>query len=190
MSEEIEIRQNNIQKTSVTTYRRRFGDRVDGRRIRSLDPITYVANFIMPTRAAAQNLFNDSVDIEKMNKFIHEKRKQGLTNFGAMHVLVGAYVRTISQKPGINRFINGYRIYARNNIEISMAVKKSMELNAPETMMKFIFEPDVTIDEIYEQMTQKITEFQQSSDETNAFDKLVSVFNYIPRPLMICTVRF
>lgn len=190
MSEEIQIRQNNIQKTIGSSYKRKIGDRVDGRRIKSLDPMAYVANFIMPTRAASQNLFTDSVDIEKMNKFIHEKRKQGFTNFGAMHVLVGAYVRTISQKPGINRFINGYRIYARNNIEISMAVKKSMELNAPETMIKFIFEPDVTINEIYEQMTQKITEFQQTSEEASAFDKLVSVLGYIPRPLMICTVKF
>ena len=34
MSEEIEIRQNNVQKTIATTYKRRWGDRADGRRLR------------------------------------------------------------------------------------------------------------------------------------------------------------
>jgi hypothetical protein len=189
MSEEIEIRQNNVQKTIATTYKRRLGDRADGRRLRTLDPMANVATYLMATRSGSQNLFSDAVDIEKMNKYIHEKRNQGLPNFGAMHVLVGAYVRTISQKPGINRFVNGNRIYARNNIEVSMAVKKTLELNAPETMIKFIFEPNATIYEIYEQMTQKISEFQQASDEQSAFDKLVYLLNYIPRPIMRGTVN-
>ena len=189
MSEEIEIRQNSIQKTTATAYKRRLGDRADGRRLRTLDPMAKVATYLMATRSGSQNLFSDAVDIEKMNKYIHEKRNQGLPNFGAMHVLVGAYVRTISQKPGINRFVNGNRIYARNNIEVSMAVKKTLELNAPETMIKFIFEPNATIYEIYEQMTQKISEFQQASDEQSAFDKLVYLLNYIPRPIMRGTVN-
>lgn len=189
MRDEIEIRQNSIQKTIATTYKRRWGDRADGRRLRTLDPMANVATYLMATRSGSQNLFSDAVDIEKMNKYIHEKRNQGLPNFGAMHVLVGAYVRTISQKPGINRFVNGNRIYARNNIEVSMAVKKTLELNAPETMIKFIFEPNATIYEIYEQMTQKISEFQQASDEQSAFDKLVYLLNYIPRPIMRGTVN-
>jgi hypothetical protein len=189
MRDEIEIRQNNVQKTIATTYKRRWGDRADGRRLRTLDPMANVATYLMATRSGSQNLFSDAVDIEKMNKYIHEKRNQGLPNFGAMHVLVGAYVRTISQKPGINRFVNGNRIYARNNIEVSMAVKKTLELNAPETMIKFIFEPNATIYEIYEQMTQKISEFQQASDEQSAFDKLVYLLNYIPRPIMRGTVN-
>jgi hypothetical protein len=70
-----------------------------------------------------------------------------------------------------------------------MAVKKTLELNAPETMIKFIFEPNATIYEIYEQMTQKISEFQQASDEQSAFDKLVYLLNYIPRPIMRGTVN-
>ncbi|MBO5825943.1 MAG: 2-oxo acid dehydrogenase subunit E2 [Treponema sp.] len=189
MRDEIEIRQNNVQKTIATTYKRRWGDRADGRRLKTLDPMANVATYLMATRSGSQNLFSDAVDIEKMNKYIHEKRNQGLPNFGAMHVLVGAYVRTISQKPGINRFVNGNRIYARNNIEVSMAVKKTLELNAPETMIKFIFEPNATIYEIYEQMTQKISEFQQSTDEQSAFDKLVYLLNYIPRPIMRGTVN-
>ena len=189
MRDEIEIRQNNVQKTIATTYKRRWGDRADGRRLKTLDPMANVATYLMATRSGSQNLFSDAVDIEKMNKYIHEKRNQGLPNFGAMHVLVGAYVRTISQKPGINRFVNGNRIYARNNIEVSMAVKKTLELNAPETMIKFIFEPNATIYEIYEQMTQKISEFQKSTDEQSAFDKLVYLLNYIPRPIMRGTVN-
>ena len=41
-----------LKPEKKTSYKKRFGDRKDGRRIRTLDPITNVAPFIMPTRAA------------------------------------------------------------------------------------------------------------------------------------------
>ena len=73
MSEEIEIRQNSIQKTTATAYKRRLGDRADGRRLRTLDPMANVATYLMATRSGSQNLFSDAVDIEKMNKYIDFK---------------------------------------------------------------------------------------------------------------------
>ena len=138
-----EITQETTENTETTVqkkiYKKRWGDRNDGRRLRSLDPITVVAPFIMPTRVESQNLFSDSVDMNYINDFVHKKKKEGFTNFNAMHVLIAAYVRTISQRPGINRFLSGLRIYARHGIEINMAVKKSLAIDAQETMIKCIF---------------------------------------------------
>ena len=123
--------QTQIVKKDGTTYlpaKRRFGDRAEGRRIRSIDPMAIVAPFIMSSRVGSQNLFQDSVNLAAMERFVHKKREEGLSGFGAMHVLIAAYVRTISQRPGINRFLSGLRLYARHNIEIVMAIKKAMNL--------------------------------------------------------------
>lgn len=130
-----------VPSLQKTPYKRRFGDRKDGRLIRSMDPLAAVAPFIMSTRTGSQNLFKDFVDIENINKFVHKKRSEGFTGFGTMHVFIAAYIRMLSQRPALNRFISGQRIYARNNIEIIMAVKKEMTLESPETMVKFFFEP-------------------------------------------------
>lgn len=175
---------------SEKKYRRRIGDRKDGRRVRTLEPITYVAPFIMPTRVGAMNYFQAAIPMTEMEKFIHKKRAEGKPGFSAMHVLVASYIRMLSQKPGLNRFLSGYRIYARHNIEIIMAVKKELKLDAPETMIKFVFKPDATVDDVYEQFTQKIEEFKNASEEENIFDKVVGLLGSFPRFLLKGAVDF
>ena len=186
--------QNQIVKTDSATYlpaKRRFGDRAEGRRIRSIDPMAIVAPFIMPSRIGSQNLFQDSVNLAAMERFVHKKREEGFAGFGAMHVLIAAYVRTISQRPGINRFLSGLRLYARHNIEIVMAVKKAMSLEAEETMMKFFFDHRSTATDVFLQMNKKIEEYQNKKEEKeNAFDKLARLLGYMPRFQLKAAISF
>ena len=189
MNDIVTTNKNEVIK-SEKKYRRRIGDRKDGRRVRTLEPITYVAPFIMPTRVGAMNYFQAAIPMTEMEKFIHKKRAEGKPGFSAMHVLVASYIRMLSQKPGLNRFLSGYRIYARHNIEIIMAVKKELKLDAPETMIKLVFKPDATVDDVYEQFTQKIDEFKNASDEKNIFDKVVGLLGSFPRFLLKGAVDF
>lgn len=171
-------------------YKRRWGDRVDGRRLRSLDPITNVIPFIMTARNDSQNLIKDYVNIENMNKFVHKMRREGYEDFGAMHVFLSAYVRMVSQRPAVNRFINGQRIYARHNIEVILAVKKEMALDAEETMVKFFFEPDATVIDVYNEMNKKISEIKNAVEEDTSFDSLVGFFGKIPRFILRGAIKF
>ena len=43
-------------------YHPTWGDRPDGRRLRTLDPMAVVANYIMPTRIGSSNFIRESVD--------------------------------------------------------------------------------------------------------------------------------
>ena len=171
-------------------YKRRWGDRIDGRRLRSLDPITNVIPFIMKARNDSQNLLKDYVDIENINRFVHKMRREGYDDFGAMHVFIAAYVRMVSQRPAVNRFINGQRIYARHNIEVILAVKKQMALDAEETMVKFFFEPDATVIDVYNEMNKKISEIKDAAEEDTSFDSLVGFFGKIPRFVLRGAIKF
>ena len=170
--------------------RRRFGDRKDGRRIRSIEPISLVSPFIMETRNGSMNYIKDAVPMENMEKFIHKKRAEGLNGFGAMHILVASYIRMLSQKPGLNRFLSGYRIFARHNIEIIMAVKKELSMNAPETMIKFVFKPDATVDDVYHQFTEKIEAFKNGTENNDAFESVVGLLGKLPRFILRSAVGF
>ena len=67
----------------------------------------------------------DKVEITQIEKYIREKRREGLKGFGLMHVLLAAYVRTVAQMPGINRFLSGQKIYARDeNIEVNLTIDR------------------------------------------------------------------
>ena len=128
--------------------KKRFGDRYDGYRVRSLSPMSYVSPFIMKTRNDSSNLFSGSVELGRIENYIKRKRREdGFSGFGFLHVIIAAYVRLVSQKPAMNRFIAGQRIYqAGEDITVCMMVKKSMELNAQESAIKVIFKPDDTAD--------------------------------------------
>lgn len=165
-------------------WKRRFGDRKDGRKLHSIDPMSRVAYFIMPDRVGSMNLFRDAVPIDAMLDYVHKKRKEGLKNFGLMHVFAAAYVRTVSQKPAINRFLSGQTLFARRTVQLIMAVKKEMNLEGEETMIKLDFERDATAAEVYEQFNRVVEEVKNQGNEKNAFDRLAGALNYIPRLLL------
>lgn len=139
----------------------------EGRRIRSGIPMDAVSPFIMTNRTGASNTFFATVDIGKCEQLIREKRAEGMKSLGMIHIFMAAYVRVVSQLPGINRFIRGQRLYARKNIEICMTIKKELKLNAPETVVKLNAVPDDTLDSIYKQLFNEIGENRQDGDLNN-----------------------
>lgn len=171
--------------------KKRFGDRYDGYRVRSLSPMSYVSPFIMKTRNDSSNFFNSSVELGRIENYIKKKRKEdGLTGFGFLHVMIAAYVRLVSQKPALNRFIAGQRIYQHGeDITVCMMVKKSMELNAQESAIKVIFNPSDTADDVYRKLDVAIEEARLEGD-SNLFDTVAKLISYMPSLILRAFVAF
>lgn len=171
----------------MVTRKRRFGDRSDGRKIRTLNPMTRIAIFIMKDRNDALNYIRDSIDTAQIDKYILKKRAEGLKGFGMMHVLIATYVRLVSQRPGLNRFISGQTLYARNELVIALTIKKNMELNAQDTVVKQVFPLDSTAEDVYHKFNELI-EANRGTEEQSDFDNLAKILNFIPRLLLRFTV--
>lgn len=161
----------------------------EGRRIKTGTPMDAVAAFIMPNRMGAANSFRANADIGKCEELIRQKRAEGYPGFGMIHIFMAAYIRTIAELPGINRFIRGQRLYARNGIEICMAIKKEMKLNAPETVVKLSASPADTATDVYQQLSQELAENKQEGDHNN-MDTAVKVLISLPGILLKFTVWF
>ena len=76
-------------------YHPTWGDRCDGRRVRSLPPMAQVSPYIMVTRNTSTNYFEEALEITNVDRYIRKKRKEGLTSFGITHVLLATYVRAL-----------------------------------------------------------------------------------------------
>lgn len=139
----------------------------EGRRIRSDSPMNAVAPFIMSSRTGSANQFAATVNISKCEELLRQKKAEGLKGIGMIHIFMAAYVRVVSELPGINRFIRGQRVYARNNIEICMAVKKELKLNAQETILKITPSPTDTLEDVYYQLNEEITKNKEEGDHNN-----------------------
>ena len=161
----------------------------EGRRIKSGMPMDAVSPFIMSTRIGAANSFSATIDIDKIETLICEQREQGMDALGMIHVFMAAYVRTVSQLPGINRFIRGQRVFARNGIEICMVIKKQLKLNAPETVIKLEATPGDTLADIYKNLKEEIDKNKEEGDQNN-MDFFIRWLMRLPRIILRGTVSF
>ncbi|MBR5743407.1 MAG: hypothetical protein IKX85_06340 [Clostridia bacterium] len=179
-----------LHKEELPARFRRRGDRADGRRIRSKPPMDNIAPYIMVSKLGAANQFRDEFEIAKAEKYILQKRKEGLKSFGLMHVLIAAYVRMLSEKPAVNRFVAGQRLYARDDeIEINLTIKKDMTEAAPETVVKFFFNPRMTAEEVYHVIQDEV-EKNKTDVLDSGMDNAAAILNYIPGLFLKFTVWF
>ena len=171
-----------------------WGDRSDGRRLRSLDPLQQVQAYIMPARYDASNFIRETIEVSDIDAYIMKKRAEGYKNLGFTHVFLAAYVRAVAKYPGINRFMSGERVYSRgNDIQFVMVVKSSMTLEAEESIIKLHLTPYDTIFDIYEKLNKAVDEVKKNPVGGSDFDKTAKLISLIPGPvihLFMSLIRF
>lgn len=172
------------------SYHPTWGDRSDGRRIRTISPMAMVEPFIMPNRTGSSNLFTESIEITEADNYVHRKRREGMVGLGLTHVLITAYVRTVAEYPALNRFIAGQRLYSRGeDIAMCMTVKKEMTMAAPDTVIKVHFSPDDTLENVFQKFNSIVKEVKASPLDSG-MDNAAAVLAYIPGPLLKVAVWF
>ena len=163
--------------------RRRFGDRKDGRLLRSLPAYTKFMPYIMATRNDALNLYEESMEITDVDRRLRRLRVEGYKGIGFLHFLIAAYIRIVSMLPGLNRYVAGRRIYAGNDITVVMTVKRALSIDATETSIKVHFEPTDTIFDVYRKMNEKIDEVK-ATEENNNTEDVADALARLPRFLL------
>ena len=175
----------------MAEYRRRPGDRKEGRLLRSLPGFAKFIPFIMPQRNDRCIHYEESFEISDVDRRLRKLRVDGHKGIGILHFIIAAYVRAVSMLPGVNRFVVGRRIYARDNIEVVMTVKRSLSVDDTETTIKVIFEPTDTIFDVHRKMEEKIQEIK-TSDENNGTEDFADACARLPRFVLrmaICLLR-
>ena len=165
------------------TTRRRRGDRSEGRLLRSLPAFNKFIPYIMPQRNDRFVHYEEAMEVTAVDRRLRAMRTQGYKGMGILHFFIACYIRAISMLPGINRFVVGRRIYARNNIEVVMTVKRELTVDATETTIKVVFEPTDTIYDVYRKLNEKIEEIK-TSDENNGTEDFAETVSHLPRFLL------
>ena len=164
----------------VGEYHPTWGDRTDGRRIRTEPPMNQVSPYIMVTRNSSTNYFTEAFEITHVERYIRQKRKEGMTSFGLTHVLLACYCRAIAKYPRLNRFIAGQKIYSRgNDLQFCMTIKKEMTSDSPETVIKVHLSPYDTAEDVYRKMNEKVEEVKNTPLDSS-FDKTAHALMLIP----------
>jgi len=165
-----------------------LGDRYDGWRIRNVDPIFSVIPYILRTRIDSQIFFQEKINIDPIEAFIRMHKKD-IPDLSIMHVIMAALVRLMSQRPHLNRFVVWNKIFARNYVSFSLAVKSAMSDEGEETTIKAYYLPTDTLADVVRKTSTEIENSQKTGNQS-AVDHISKIFNYLPDILLRATVSF
>ena len=166
-------------------YHPTWGDRPDGRKIRTLAPMAQITMYFQWERTICSNLFEESFEITNIDRYIRQKRREGLTDFGITHVLLAAYVRGVAKYPQLNRFISGQQVFSRgDDIQYCMVVKKEMTVESPDTSIKVHLNPRDTATDVYHKLNAAISEVKATQELDSSLDSLIMALNLIPGVLL------
>ena len=170
-----------IRVSPAGEYHPTWGDRSDGRKVRTLAPMAQITAYFQVERNTCSNLFEESFEITNIDRYIRQKRREGLTDFGITHVLLAAYVRGVAKYPQLNRFISGQKVYSRDeDIQYCMVIKKEMTGDAPDTSIKVHLNPHDTAVDVYHKLNAAVESVKATQELDSSLDGLIQYLNLIP----------
>ena len=165
-----------------------FGFRPDGKKVKGLDPVFRVIPNVMLERADAQVYFKQDIPLKNLDEYIDKKMAEGI-RFTYMDIIYAAIVKIINDRPQLNRFAMNGTLYERNQIYITLAIKKGLEDNSPETTVKMPFTGKENIFEVRDILQGEIEKNKNLSVE-NSTDKLAGALSLVPDFVLRWAVKF
>ena len=168
----------------METYKKRRGDRKDGRLLRELDSLHFVTGIIYPNRCDNEAYISVKVDLTAMNAYLAKKNAEEKD----FHVIVAALVKTITLRPKLNRFILNSNFYQRNEVSAAFVVKKQFSDKGAEALAFLHGKERDTVEDVHAYIRQQVTECR--SDKVDASTAGMDMFNKMPRWMGQAIVRF
>ena len=176
---------------------RNRGDRKDGKRIVSSEPMHTFMPFIMGDRTDNEALLNATFDMTNVVSYLKKRNDENPEfRFTIFHVVVAALAKTIYLRPKLNIFIAGHRYYQRNDISFTFTAKRKFSDNGGEFVMTLVTEDDGNslIDQVHDKICKEVYKTRQENVEeggktANGTDNMMALFNKIPRPLLRFVIR-
>ena len=163
--------------------KKRWGDRPDATLVRDIDELHWFMPYLYPNRTDNEAFINEELDLTALEAYL-AKKNEGLTvdKYTLMQAIGTAVVRVVTQRPKMNRFVKGHRLYQRNDISLAFVIKKQFADEAHEALAFLKFGPETTMDSLHERMIQEIHTCR-SSQADNSTEK-IGIFTKLPRWVM------
>lgn len=165
-----------------------FGKRSDGKEVKNAPAFFRIVPCIMKERNDAQVFFNEDIVITAIDEYIARKAEEGI-KISLMDVIFAAIVKIIGERPILNRFAINGRIYDRNEIILSIAVKKTLSDDSEETIIKVPFTGKENIFEVSKKL-QNLIEENKNMNSENGTDKVANAISKIPTGLIKFVIGF
>lgn len=171
--------------------KRHFGDRKDGRWVKDVPGLQTIMCHLMPKRTDCEVYLHDTIDVTELLKFLEKKNEEHPEYKTTLfHCVVAGLARMVNERPKMNRFIQGRRMYERNEISLSFVCKRRFTDHAEEALMVLVPKQTDSIDEISRKIVGNVKETRKSESSTGGVDALMDTLAKLPRPILAAVVGF
>jgi len=167
--------------------KKRWGDRKDGALIRNADPMHTFMPYLMLNRTANECLLNDSIDMTNALRYIQKKNECGCDfKYTVFHLVVAALAKTVYFRPQMNRFIQGYRLYQRNDISFSFTAKRSFDDHSEEFLVILKVDPESDLsplEQVHSRVEKDVNRVRKENKTDDSTD-FMAALKALPRPIL------
>lgn len=168
---------------------RKWGDRRDGVWVKNMPGLNTIMAHLFPNRTDREVFLQQEIDITDLLKYIEAKNGPDAEfKMTLFHCIVTMIARVINERPYMNRFIQGGRIYERDEITLSFVAKRRFAEHSEESLMVLKAHADDTVDTIGKRIVGDVTKMRKEN-KSLGIDKVMDNFAKIPRPLLIIVIR-
>ena len=169
--------------------KRKWGDRLDGRRVRDVPGLQSVMANLMPNRTESEVYLHETLDVTELLRYI-EKRNEGEPEYKTtlFHCFILGLARMVKERPMMNRFIQGRRTYQRDEISLSFVCKRRFTDHSEEALMVLKPKDTDTLDDISRKIVGDVREVRKSEHATGGVDSIVDGLGKLPRPLLMFAI--
>ena len=161
--------------------KRRWGDRKDGVLLRNLDGMHFIMPIIYPNRCDNEAFIAETIDLTNVNAYLKQKNEtEQEFPYTIVHLIVAAFIKTITLRPKMNRFIVNKNTYQRNEVTASFVVKKRFADDAAEGLAVVHAKDDSTLTSIHEDLRHQIMDCKDEKKVDSSSDSM-DFFNSMPR---------
>ena len=169
--------------------KRRWGDRRDGRRVKA-PGLQTIMGYLFPKRTDCEVYLSDTIDATELVAYLEAKNashpEYRTTLF---HCFLTGVARMVRERPKMNRFIQGFRMYERDEVSLSFVAKRRFADGADESLMVLVPKDTDTLDVVSRRIVGDVHEMRKSETSTGGIDAIMDSLAKLPRPLLWLIVR-
>jgi pyruvate/2-oxoglutarate dehydrogenase complex dihydrolipoamide acyltransferase (E2) component len=151
--------------------------RRDGRVIK-MHAMNAMFPYMMKSRTESLVYYNTALDVENLLAYIEKKKTEGV-ELKFFQLFVASVVKLFKERPHLNRFVAGRRVYQRNHIKISFIAKKAATDEGEETNVALTFGEKSTFQDVIGRLRKDIK--TAKSDEVKDDDAFIKTIMKLPR---------
>ena len=168
--------------------KRHWGDRSDGRKVTAPGMQTVMCH-LYPNRTDNEAYLNTRLDVTELSRYLEKKNAEHpeykTTVFQA---LIFAITKMVYERPRMNYFIQGHRMYERNEISMAFVCRRRFTEQSEEALMFFVPEENDNLDTLSRRIGTEVVETRKSEVATGGIDDILNKFAKIPRLLLMFVI--